>query len=65
MAAELSAQQRERLATALSADYGHDVHLDVVLDPEVIGGMSVRISDELIDGSMASRLAALRRKLAA
>jgi F-type H+-transporting ATPase subunit delta len=65
VAAELSAQQRERLATALSAAYGHDVHLDVVLDPEVIGGMSVRISDELIDGSMASRLAALRRKLAA
>ena len=65
VAAELSAQQRERLAAALSAAYGHDVHLDVVLDPEVIGGMSVRISDELIDGSMASRLAALRRKLAA
>jgi F-type H+-transporting ATPase subunit delta len=36
-----------------------------VLDPEIIGGMSVRISDELIDGSMATRLAALRRKLAA
>ena len=65
VAAELSAQQRERLAAALSVAYGHDVHLDVVLDPEVIGGMSVRISDELIDGSMASRLAALRRKLAA
>jgi F-type H+-transporting ATPase subunit delta len=65
VAAELSADQRGRLAAALSAAYGHDVHLDVVLDPEVIGGMSVRISDELIDGSMASRLAALRRKLAA
>jgi F-type H+-transporting ATPase subunit delta len=36
-----------------------------VLDPQVIGGMSVRISDELIDGSMASRLAGLRRRLAA
>jgi F0F1-type ATP synthase delta subunit len=36
-----------------------------VLDPGVLGGMSVRIADELIDGSMASRLAALRRELAA
>jgi len=65
VAAELSAAQRGRLAAALSAAYGHDVHLNVVLDPEVIGGMSVRISDEVIDGSMATRLAALRRKLAA
>jgi len=65
VAAELSEQQRTRLAAALTAAYGHDVHLNVVLDPEVIGGMSVRIADELIDGSMASRLAALRRELAA
>jgi F-type H+-transporting ATPase subunit delta len=65
VAAELSGNQRRRLAAALAAAYGHEVHLNVVLDPEVIGGMSVRIADELIDGSMATRLAALRRKLAA
>lgn len=65
VAAELSGDQRSRLAAALTAAYGHDVHLNVVLDPEVIGGMSVRIADEVIDGSTATRLAALRRKLAA
>ncbi len=65
VAAELSAEQRSRLAAALGAAYGHDVHLNVVADPDVIGGMSVRIADELIDGSMATRLAALRRRLAA
>jgi F-type H+-transporting ATPase subunit delta len=65
VAAELSAEQRSRLAAALAAAYGHSVHLNVVLDPEVIGGMSVRIADELIDGSTATRLAALRRRLAA
>ncbi len=65
VAAELSEEQRGRLAAALAAAYGHDVHLNVVLDPEVIGGMSVRIADELIDGSLATRLAALRRRLAA
>jgi F0F1-type ATP synthase delta subunit len=31
----------------------------------VLGGISVRIGDEFIDGSVASRLATLRRKLAA
>jgi F-type H+-transporting ATPase subunit delta len=65
VAAELSEDQRSRLTAALAAAYGHDVHLNVVLDPEVIGGMAVRIADELIDGSTATRLAALRRRLAA
>jgi F-type H+-transporting ATPase subunit delta len=41
------------------------VHLNIVLDPQIIGGLSVRIGDELIDGSTASRLAGLRRRLAA
>ena len=63
-AAELSASQRRRLAQALARSYGHDVHLDVVVDPSVVGGLSIQIGDELIDGTAASRLAAVRRKLA-
>jgi len=63
-AVELSAARRRRLAGALSQAYGHDVHLDVVIDPSVVGGISVQIGDELIDGTAASRLAAVRRKLA-
>jgi F-type H+-transporting ATPase subunit delta len=61
----LGAEERRRLAAALTAAYGHDVHLNVVVDPQVIGGMTVRVGDELIDGSMAGRLAALRRGLVA
>ena len=64
-AVELSASQRRRLAQALTRSYGHDVHLDVVIDPSVVGGLSVQIGDELIDGTAASRLAAVRRRLAA
>jgi F-type H+-transporting ATPase subunit delta len=64
VAIELTGEQRSRLDTALSAAYGHRVHLNVVLDPEDIGGMSVRVGGELIDGSIASRLAELRRRLA-
>jgi F-type H+-transporting ATPase subunit delta len=63
-AAELSATQRRRLAAALAASYGHKVHLNVVVDPSVVGGISVQIGDELIDGTAASRLAAVRRRLA-
>jgi F-type H+-transporting ATPase subunit delta len=65
VAIPLTAVQRGRLAAALASAYGHDVHLNIVLDPQIIGGLSVRIGDELIDGSTASRLAGLRRRLAA
>jgi F-type H+-transporting ATPase subunit delta len=64
-AAELTAAQRARLAQALARTYGHDVHLNVVIDPSVVGGLSVQIGDELIDGTAATRLAAVRRGLAA
>jgi len=63
-AVELSAAQRRRLAEVLAASYGHPVHLNVVIDPSVVGGISVQIGDELIDGTAASRLAEVRRKLA-
>jgi F-type H+-transporting ATPase subunit delta len=60
----LTSEQRDRLRAALAAVYGHEVYLNIVLDPQVLGGMSVQVGDEVIDGSTASRLAELRRRLA-
>lgn len=65
VAVPLTSEQRGRLAAALVAAYGHDVYLNVVVDPGLIGGVTVRIGDELINGSVASRIAELRRGLAA
>jgi F-type H+-transporting ATPase subunit delta len=65
VATELSAAQRSRLAAALARAYGHQVHLNIVLDPGVIGGMVIRIRGEQIDGSVATRLAEIRRRLTA
>jgi len=65
VAVPLNAAQRDRLAAALATAYGHEVHLNVVLDPRVAGGMTVRVGDELIDGSIATRLAAAGRRLVA
>jgi len=65
VAVALTDEQRARLAAALAAAYGHQVHLNVVLDPRLTGGMTVRIGDELVDGSVATRLAVARRGLVA
>jgi F-type H+-transporting ATPase subunit delta len=64
VAVPLSDRQRERLAASLAATYGHQVHLNVVLDPRVAGGLTVRVGDELIDGSVTTRLAEAGRRLA-
>ena len=56
-------QQRQRLAQALAGIYGHEVYINVIIDPTVVGGMTIQVGDELIDGSMATRLESLRRKL--
>ena len=64
VATELTAAQRQRLADTLRSNYGQGIHLNVVNDPAVVGGMSVQIGDELVDGTAASRLAEVRRKLA-
>ncbi len=63
-ATDLSAEQRRRLADALAGIYGHEVYINIVIDPKVMGGMTIQVGDELIDASVASRLAAVRRKLA-
>ena len=63
-AAPLSAQQQGRLTALLSAVLEKDVALDVHDEPEIIGGIVVRVRDQVIDGSVRSRLAALRSQLA-
>jgi F-type H+-transporting ATPase subunit delta len=60
----LTEEQRGRLAAALQRIYGHEVHLNVQLDPDLVGGIRVELGDEVIDGSVESRLDDARRRLA-
>lgn len=62
-AVALTGEQRERLAAILARAYGRAVHLNVELDPRVLGGVEVRIGDEVVEGTVAERLAEARRQL--
>ena len=60
----LETTQRDRLAAALQGIYGRPVRLNVDVDPEVLGGIRVRVGDEVVDGSVLHRLEEARRRLA-
>ncbi|WP_328916187.1 MULTISPECIES: F0F1 ATP synthase subunit delta [unclassified Streptomyces] len=60
----LSDQQKQRLGSALARIYGRQVHLNLDVDPEVLGGVRVRIGDEVINGSIADRLDEASRRMA-
>jgi F-type H+-transporting ATPase subunit delta len=62
-AAELTDAQRKRLTEVLSRIYGHPVSIQLHVDPELLGGLSIAVGDEVIDGSIASRLAAAQTSL--
>ncbi|WP_020670676.1 F0F1 ATP synthase subunit delta [Amycolatopsis nigrescens] len=63
-ASELSAEQQAQLTEKLTGIYGRQIALHVEIDPALGGGLVIRVGDEVIDGSAAGRIAALRRQLA-
>ncbi|HEX6148886.1 F0F1 ATP synthase subunit delta [Nocardioides sp.] len=64
VARPLSDDERTRLQQALSRQYGREIHVNEVVDPDVIGGIRVEIGDDVIDGTVVGRLDDARRRLA-
>ncbi|MDZ4233967.1 MAG: F0F1 ATP synthase subunit delta, partial [Dietzia sp.] len=59
----LTDEQSTRLTEVLSRIYGHPVSVQLNIDPAVLGGLLIAVGDEVIDGSISSRLEAARTGL--
>ena len=59
----LTSAQQEKLASSLTKKIGQSVHLNIDIDKSLIGGISVRFGDEVIDGTIKNRLAEASRTL--
>ncbi len=64
VARPLDEDQQTRLAASLARIYGREVQLQIDLDPTVLGGLEVRVGDEVIDGTVHRKLSDVRRSLA-
>ncbi|MEP6853024.1 MAG: F0F1 ATP synthase subunit delta [bacterium] len=63
-ASELTPEQNQRLSTALTRLYGRDITVRTAVEPDVRGGLEVRVGNEVIDATVATRLAAARAAVA-
>ncbi|MCX3064103.1 F0F1 ATP synthase subunit delta [Streptomyces beihaiensis] len=63
-AVPLTDGQKQRLGAALAKLYGRQMHLNLDVDPTVLGGVSVRVGEEAIDGTIAGRLEEASRRAA-
>ena len=63
VARPMSKKDRGRLAEILGRQYHTTVHLNLVTDPEILGGVHVEIGDDVIDGTIRGRLDDARRRL--
>jgi F-type H+-transporting ATPase subunit delta len=62
-AVALTESQKSSLIAALSKQLGKQVHVNIEIDPKVLGGISIRYADEVIDGTISNRLVEASRSL--
>ena len=64
-AIDLDDQQRAKIASDLRARYGDRLELRYSVDPSLIGGLIIRIGDQVLDNSLRARLSAVQRNMLA
>jgi len=62
-ATELSSDASTRITKNLQKKYGKDVTTEFVVNPELLGGMRIRVGSDVWDGSVRNRLERLQQQL--
>jgi len=64
VASQITDAQKTRLAAAIEKQVGQPISINIQVDSSILGGVSVKFADELVDGSISNRLAGAGRALA-
>jgi F-type H+-transporting ATPase subunit delta len=64
-AVALTAEERATLEQRIRASYGPDVQFKYTVNPEILGGLVIRVGDKILDGSVATKLSRLREQIIA
>ena len=59
----LSDEDRAAVERSLTARLGKGLAVDYRIDPQILGGLVVRAGDQIIDGSVAGKLEALKKSI--
>ena len=62
-AVELDEAQRAHIAEDLRTRYGSGIELRFQVDPSLIGGLIIRVGDQVLDNSLRARLSAIQRNM--
>ncbi len=64
-AIQLSAEQRSTIEQELRARYGASLDVSYSVNPEVLGGLLIRVGDKVLDTTVRQRLNAVQRNMMA
>jgi F-type H+-transporting ATPase subunit delta len=62
-ASEVDPAISSELAANLKKKYGHDLTTEFIVDPELLGGLRVRVGSDVWDGTVRTRLERLQQQL--
>ena len=62
-ASEVDSAVRSKIESNLKSKYGNDLSTDFHVAPELLGGMRIRVGNDVWDGSVRNRLQRLQQEL--
>ena len=61
--APLETAQRQTIESDLAQRYGAGISVSYQVDPTLIGGLILRVGDQVLDNSLRTRLSAIQRNM--